>query len=159
MSQFFTSSGKSTGASASASVLPMNIQGGFPLGLTGLISLLSKRLSRVFSSTTIENINSLALSLLNGPTLTSLHDYWKNHSFDYTDLCRQSNVSLFNLLSRFVIAFPPRRRRLLISLLQSLSTVILEPKKIKSVTSNLCSIFSFILQLFQPSQETVTTEN
>ena len=49
----FTSGGQSIGASASASVLPMNIQSLFPLGLTGLISLLSKRLSRVFSSTTI----------------------------------------------------------------------------------------------------------
>ena len=53
MSQFFASGGQSIGASASASVLPMNIQDWFPLGLTGLISLLTKRLSRVFSSTTI----------------------------------------------------------------------------------------------------------
>ena len=54
MSQFFLSDGQSIGVSASASVLPMNIQGWFPLGLTGLISLLSKRLSRVFSNTTVE---------------------------------------------------------------------------------------------------------
>ena len=53
MSQLFASDGQSIGASASASVLPMNIQGWFPLGLTGWISLLSKRLSRVFSSTTV----------------------------------------------------------------------------------------------------------
>ena len=53
MSQFLTSGGHSIGASASASVLPMNIQDWFPLGLTGLISLQSKGLSRVFSSTTI----------------------------------------------------------------------------------------------------------
>jgi len=53
MSRLFTSGGQSTGASDSASVLPMNIQGWFPLGLTGLISLPSKGLSRVFSSTTI----------------------------------------------------------------------------------------------------------
>ena len=53
MSQFFTSDGQSIGASASASVLPMNIQGWWPLGLTGLISLLSKGLLRVFSSTTV----------------------------------------------------------------------------------------------------------
>ena len=52
MSQLFASGGQSVGASASASILPMNIQGWFPLGLTGLISLLSKGLSRVFSSTT-----------------------------------------------------------------------------------------------------------
>jgi len=53
MSQFFASGGQNIGASASASILPMNIQGWFPLGLTGLIFLLSKGLSRVFSSTTI----------------------------------------------------------------------------------------------------------
>ena len=53
MSQLFASRGQSIGASASALVLPMNIQGWFPSGLTGLITLLSKRLSRVFSSTTI----------------------------------------------------------------------------------------------------------
>ena len=57
MSQFFTSGGQSIGASASASasVLPMNTQGGFPLGFTDLISLQSKGLSRVFSNTTVQN--------------------------------------------------------------------------------------------------------
>jgi len=54
MSQFFTSCGQSTGVSASASVLPMNIQDWFPLGGTGWISLLSKGLSRVFSNTTVQ---------------------------------------------------------------------------------------------------------
>ena len=54
MSQLFKSGGQSIGASASASVLPVNIQGWFPLGLTGLISLLSKGLSRVFSNTTVQ---------------------------------------------------------------------------------------------------------
>ena len=81
MSQFFASGDQSIGASASASILPMNIQDWFPLELAGLISLQSKGLSRVFKS-----INSLVLSLHYGPTLTSIHDYWKNHSFDYTDL-------------------------------------------------------------------------
>ena len=54
MSQFFASGGQSIGASASASALPMNIQGWFPLELTGLISLLPKGISRVFSSTTVQ---------------------------------------------------------------------------------------------------------
>ena len=54
MSQFFASGGQSIGASASASVLPMDIQNWFPLGLTGLIFLLSKGLSRVFSNTTVQ---------------------------------------------------------------------------------------------------------
>ena len=82
MSRLFTSGSQSIGASASASVLPMSTQGWFPLGLTGLISFQSKGLSRVFSSTTIQNISSLALSLFYGPTLTSIHDYWKNRIFD-----------------------------------------------------------------------------
>ena len=54
MSQFFTSGGQSIGVSASASVLPMNIQDSFPLGWTGWISLQSKKLSRVFSNTTVQ---------------------------------------------------------------------------------------------------------
>ena len=67
VSQLFASGGQRIGASASASVLPMNIQGWFPLGWTVLISLPSKGLSRVFSSTTAWRLNSLALSLLRGP--------------------------------------------------------------------------------------------
>ena len=71
-----------TGASASASVLPMNIQDWFPLGMTGLISLQSKGLSRVFSTPQFKSINSSALSFLHSPTLTSIHDHRKNHSLD-----------------------------------------------------------------------------
>ena len=81
-----------------------------------------------------ESINSSVLSLLYGPALTSIHDYWKDHSFDYTDLCQQSDVSAFNMLSRLVIAFLPRRKHLLILWLQSPSAVILEPPKTKSAT-------------------------
>ena len=81
VSQFFTSDGQSIGASAS--VLPMNIQDWFPLGWTGWISFQSKRLSRVFSNTTVQKyLYSSALNFLYSPTLTSIHDYWKNHSFD-----------------------------------------------------------------------------
>ena len=53
-----------------------------PLGLTGLTSLHTKWISRVFSSTTIQKHQFLVLSLLYGPTLTSIHNYWKNHNFD-----------------------------------------------------------------------------
>ena len=81
MSQFFSSGGQSIGVSASASVLPMNIKDLFPLGWTDLISLWSKGLSRVSSNTTFKSINSSALSFLHSPTLTSIHDYWKNNSF------------------------------------------------------------------------------
>ena len=83
-----------------------------------------------------KSISSLALCLLYGPTLTSIYDQWKNHSFDYMDLCWQSDVSAFNILFRFVTAFLPRSKHLLISWLQSLSAVIFEPKKIKPVTDS-----------------------
>ena len=63
MSQFFLSGGQSTGVSASASVLPMNIQGWFPLVLTGLISLLSKELSRVFSNTKVQKLQFFGAQL------------------------------------------------------------------------------------------------
>ena len=86
----------SVGASASALVLPMNTQGWFPLRLSGLISLLSKELSGVFSSTTIPKHHFFGAQTSLWSSLTSLHDYWKNHSFDYTDLCQQSDVSAFH---------------------------------------------------------------
>ena len=79
--QFFTSGGQSIGVSASVSVLPVNIQDWFPLGRTGWISLQSKGLSRV-SNITVQSISSLVLNFLYGPSLTSIYDYWKNHSFD-----------------------------------------------------------------------------
>ena len=81
MNWLFTSGGQNTRTSASASVLPMNIQDWFVLGLTGLISLKSRD-SQDFSPTSqFKSINSSVLSFLSGPTLTSIHDYWKNHSF------------------------------------------------------------------------------
>ena len=99
---------KRTGASAS--ILPMNIQGWSPLGLTGLISLIAKRLSRVFSSTTIwkhqyfDDQPSLWL------ILTSGHDYWINHSFCCKNRVGKVIFLLFSMLSRLVIAFLPRRK-------------------------------------------------
>ena len=95
MSQFFTSGSQSIGVSASTSVLPMNTQDWSPLGWTGWISLQFRGLSRVFSNTTVESINSSALRLLYDPTRTSMHEYWENRSFDDMDLCRQSDVSAF----------------------------------------------------------------
>ena len=72
----FSSDGQSIGVSASASVLSMNIQYWFPLGWTGWISLQSKD-SQESSSPQFKNINSLVLSFIYSPTLTSMHDYWK----------------------------------------------------------------------------------
>ena len=73
-----------------------------------------------------------------GPTLASIHDYWKNHSFVWWTFVSKV-ILLFNMLSRLVIAFLPRSKSLLISWLQSPSAVILEPKKIKSVIVSIVS--------------------
>ena len=95
ISWLFTSHGWSIRASASVSVFSMNIQDCLPLGLTGW-SPCSPRDSQEFSPTPqFKSITSLALSLLHGPTLTSVHDNWKNHSFENTYLCQKSNVTAF----------------------------------------------------------------
>ena len=77
------------------SPFPMHIQGWFPVGLTGWISLLSKGSQESSLAPQFKSISSLAFSLLHGPALTPIHDYWKNHSFDYLDLCQQRDVSAF----------------------------------------------------------------
>ena len=82
MSQFFTSGGQNIGVSASTSVLPMNTQDWSRLGWTGWISLQSKGLSRVFSNTTVQKHQFFSTQLFYSPTLTSIHDYWKNHCFN-----------------------------------------------------------------------------
>ena len=81
MSQLFTWGGQTIGVSASASVLPMNIQDWFPLGWTGWISFQSKGPSRVFSNTTVQKHQFFGTQLSCIPTFTSIQDYWKNHSF------------------------------------------------------------------------------
>ena len=136
VSQLFASGSQSI--EASASVLPMNIQSWFPLGLTVWPTFSPKDSQESSSAPQFKSINSSVLSLPYGPTLTSIRDHWKNRSFDYMDVCWQRHVFAFNTLSRFVIVFLPRSKRLLISWLQSLSTVILEPKKI------VCCCFHFI---------------
>ena len=75
--------------SASASALPMKSQDWFSLRLRVQVTQESSPTPQ------FKNINSSALSFPYGPTLTSIHDSWKNHSFDYMDLCQQSNVSAF----------------------------------------------------------------
>jgi len=126
MSQLFASGSQSTGDSASASVLPRNIQDWFPLGLTGLISFQSRGLSRVFSNITVQKHQFFSVQ----PSL------WSNSHLYMTTgktiaLTRWTFVAmslLFNILSRFAIAFLLRSKG--ISWLQSPSAVILEPKKI-----------------------------
>ena len=95
MSWLFASGGQSLGTSGSASVLPMDIYGWLPLGLTGVISFLSKGLSRVFSSTTVWKHQFFGTQSSLWSTLISVHDYWKDHSFDYMDFCRQNDVFAF----------------------------------------------------------------
>ena len=126
------SGGQSIRPSASLPVLPMSIQGWVPLGLI----LQSKGLSRVFSSSTIQRHQSFGTqSFFIVQLSTSIHDYWKNHNFDY--IGKVMSV-LLNMFSKFVIAFLPRSKHLLMSWLPSLY-IILEAKKIKYVTASFFS--------------------
>ena len=84
-------------------------------------------------------INSSMLSFLYSPTLTSIHDYWKNHSFDWMTFVGKVMSPLFYRLSRLVITFLPRSKHVLISWLQPPSAVIFVPKKIKSDTASTVS--------------------
>ena len=132
MSQLFTSGGLSFGASASVSVPSMNIQDWFPLGLTGLTSLQSKGLSRVFSSTTVQQRQFLRAYL---SLWSSSHLYMTSvpcqtmTSTIWTFVGRVMSL-FFNMLSRFVIAFLPSSMLLVTSWLHSPSTVTLELRKI-----------------------------
>ena len=111
MSWLFTAGGQSTSSSASATALPVNIQDWFPLGLTDLISLQSKGLSRrVLFSTTVQMHQFFETQ----PSLwTNSHIHtWlleRKHSFDYIEFCQQSDVFAFNTLSRFA-SFPSREQ-------------------------------------------------
>ena len=138
MNQLFASGGQNIGASAS--ILPMNIQGEFPLGLTGFIILQSKRLSRIFSST-IQKRQFFGTQ----PSLwfnSHIHTWLLEKTALIIWIFVSKVISLlFNTLSRFVIAFLPRSKHLLISWLQLLSARILEFRKIKSVNASIFSPF------------------
>ena len=138
VSWLFASGGKSIGALVSASVLPVNIQGIFPLGLTlGLISLQSKGLLK--SLLQHHNLKASILQHLAFFMVQLLYLYMttgKTITLTIWIFVGKVMSLLFNILSRFFIALLPRNKHLLISWLQSLSVVILEPKKIKSVTAS-----------------------
>ena len=118
MSQLFTLGGQSIGASVSASVLPVNIQDLFSLRLTGLICLQSKGFPEVSSITTMRNHQFFSPQ----PSLTSMHDYWKNHGIYYTNLFGKVISLLFNTLPRFVITILPRCKFSFSSVAQSCPT-------------------------------------
>ena len=139
MSQLLASGGQSIGVSASASVLPKNTQDWSPLEWTGWISLLSKGLSSF-----LQHHSSKALVLL----CSAFFIVKRSHPYMTTGktiaLTRQTFVGkvislLFNTLSRLDITFPPRSKHLLISWLQSLSAVLLEPPQKKSDTVSIVS--------------------
>ena len=133
VSQFFASGGQSIGASAS--VLPMNILDWFPLGLTGLISLLSKGLKSLpqhhSSKASTLQCSAFFMVQLSYPYMTT----GKMIALTIQTFVSKVMSLLFNMLSRSVIAYLPRSKHLLILWLQSLSTLILEPRKIKSDTA------------------------
>ena len=95
MSLFCASGGQSTGVSALASVFPMNTQGLISFRMDWLDLLVVQGTLKSLSNIQFKSISSSALNFLYSLTLTSIHDYWKNHSFDSMDLCWQSNVSAF----------------------------------------------------------------
>ena len=129
-SLFFASGGQSIGVSASASVLPMNIQDWFPLGWTGWISLQSKGLSSLLqhhsSKASILRRSAFFVVQLSHPYMTTGKTIVLTRR---TFVCKELSL-LFNTLFRLVIAFLPRSKRLLISWLQSPSAVILEPPEL-----------------------------
>ena len=137
MSWLFISSGQIIEASASATVLPMNIQDWLPLKLMVLISFLSRALWRVFSSPTITKCQffDIQTSLLSNSHICTWLLGKKNITLIIqTFVSKMISLLFFNILSRFAIAFLPKSKCLLISWLQSSSTVILKPKKAKFVT-------------------------
>ena len=130
----FASGGRIIGVSPSASVLPVNIQDWFPLGWTGWISLLSRGLSRVFQHHS-SKASILKRSAFFIVQLSHLHTTaGKTIALTRWTFVSKAVSLLFIMLSKFVVAFLPRSKCLLISWLQSPSAVILEPRKIKSVT-------------------------
>ena len=144
MSQFFVSGSQSIGASASAAVFPVNIQGWFSLGLTGLISFridwfdllavqwnLKSLLQHHHSKASVLWFSAFFMVQLSHPYMTT------GKTIVLTRRTFVSKMSLlFNTLSTLVIAFFPRSKHVLILWL---STVILESKKIKSVTASTVS--------------------
>ena len=175
MSWLFASGGQSIGTSVS--VLPMNIQGWVPSGLTDSSSLQCKELSSL-----LQHHNSKALILWH----SALFIVWLSHPYLTTGKTVALTLwtfidkvvsLLFNTLSRFVIVFLPRSKHLLISWLQSPSALILKPRKLKSVTASTFSSFyllwsygtgchdlnfsdvefqvSFFTPLFHPHEETL----
>ena len=127
MSQFFVSGGQTIGVSASASVLPMNIQDWFPLGGTGSVSLQSNGSPRVISNTTVQKHQFFSavffiIQLLHPHVFTG-----KTIALARRIFVGRAMSLLFKMLSRFVLAFLPRSKCLLIPWLQSPSVVILEP--------------------------------
>ena len=127
VSQLFTSGSQSMRASASASVLPVNIQDWSPLGWTGWISLQSKGFSRVFPNTTVQKhqffCSAFFIVQLSHPYITT----GKSIALTRRTFVGKVMSLLFNILSRLVIAFLPSNKCLLLSWLQSSSAVILEP--------------------------------
>jgi len=131
MSQLFAWGGHSIGVSASASVLPMNTQNWSPLGWTVWISLQSKGISRVFSNTAVQKHQFFGAQLSSPSNSSPYMTTGKTIALTRQTFVGKVTSLLFNMLSRLVITFLSRSKRLLISWLQSPSAVILEPPQNK----------------------------
>ena len=100
---------------ASASVLPISIQGWFLLRWTGWPPCCTRDFQESFPAPQFKGINSLVFCLLHGPAFTIIPDLWEDHSLDYMDFGSWIMSLLLNTLSKFIIAFLPRSNHLLIS--------------------------------------------
>ena len=161
MSQLFSRGGQSTGVSALASFHPKKSQGWSPSEWTGWISLQSKGLSRVFSNTTVQKHQFFGTQL-SLQSSSHIHTWLleKNIALTIPNFVSKLMPLFLNMLSRLVIKFLPRSKHLLISWLQSPpSTVILEPRKISTVSPSICHemmgpdamIFVFWMLCFKPT--------
>ena len=106
VSQLFQSGGQSIRVSASATVLPVL----FRVDFLQFDLLVIQETQESSPALQFESIYSLVLSLLYGPTFTSVHDYWKNHRFDYTDPCWRSDISDFKYAVQVCHSFPSREQ-------------------------------------------------
>ena len=143
ISQLFILGGQSIEVSASTSVLPMDTQDWYTLGWTSWISLEFKWLSRVFSNTTVQNHQFFSAQYFCSPNSHPYMTTGKTIALTRWTFVDKLMSLLFIMLSKLMITFLPRSKRLLISWLQSPSAVIFKPRKIKSaIVSTVSHLFS-----------------
>ena len=139
MSQLFASDEQNTGVLASASVLPMSIQGRYPLRLTGLISS-PRDFQKSSPAPYFKAINSLVLWLLCGPNLTTVHRHWEDHGLDYMNLCQHCNICVFQHTVQVCHLFPAEKQ-----LSSNIMAVVTICSDFRAQEEEICHYFHFPL--------------